>query len=338
MRSITIVFAASILLGTILGAQTTSDYDLKVQKGKSQLQAGSADAALASAEEAIKQNADRWEGYALAGGALMNLKRYEEAADKLSKAIDRAPEPKQPALRDLRRHCLLAESGTSSASKESASATTQAEIVLWKSIENSANAADFQTYLDQYPHGAFVALAERHLSEIREQTERDREIHGAELPTTIWLGSLIALKPPPGELQEGSGIFVFSSQVDIRYRRLPEKELTRAVSDAKSLKYDEFLRKYFAQSQTGSSFDIVTAKWRAEGPQIIFTVEGHEFADYRDGDKDCRAQTQFVGSRGPDSMEGNWTYLGTKGFLSNCSPLHGTWQLKRIASRDGALN
>jgi hypothetical protein len=32
---------------------------------------------------------------------LTNLKRYEEAADTLSKAIERAPEPKQAALRDL---------------------------------------------------------------------------------------------------------------------------------------------------------------------------------------------------------------------------------------------
>ena len=45
------------------------------------------------------------------GSALMNLKRYEDAADALSKAIDRAPESKQPALRDMRRRSLLAESG-----------------------------------------------------------------------------------------------------------------------------------------------------------------------------------------------------------------------------------
>jgi hypothetical protein len=37
---------------------------------------------MASGEAAIKMNADRWEGYALAGGALMNLKRYEEAAER----------------------------------------------------------------------------------------------------------------------------------------------------------------------------------------------------------------------------------------------------------------
>jgi hypothetical protein len=81
----------------------------------------------------------------------MNLKRYEEAADKFSKAIERAPEARQSALRDQRCQRLTAEAGSRPAAKESAPATTsQAEIVLWKSIENSTNAKDFQSYLDQF--------------------------------------------------------------------------------------------------------------------------------------------------------------------------------------------
>ncbi len=73
---------------------------------------------------AIKIGADRWEGYALMGSALMNLKRYEDAADALSKAIERAPDSKQPSLRDLRRRCLLAESGYPAAPNSSASDST----------------------------------------------------------------------------------------------------------------------------------------------------------------------------------------------------------------------
>lgn len=145
-------------------ASQPQDYDVVIQQGKSELQAGSAKQAFASGEAAIKMSASRWEGYALAGGALMNLKRYEEAADTLSKAIDRAPEAKQPALRDLRRQCLLAESGSPATTTPApATATSQAEIVLWKSIENSANSEDFSTYLAQYPQGAFAGLAQRHL-------------------------------------------------------------------------------------------------------------------------------------------------------------------------------
>ena len=165
------------LLVTAAAGQTAPDYDAAVQKGKSQLQAASANLALAASEEAIKMNADRWEAYALAGGALMNLKRYEEAADKLSKAIERAPEAKQTTLRDLRRQCLLSESGVSPAAKEPTqeATTSQTEIVLWKTIENSSNPHDFEAYLKQYPNGAFVALAKTRLEDAERASERAQE-------------------------------------------------------------------------------------------------------------------------------------------------------------------
>ena len=182
----------SLAIGTLFfvvvvaSAQTATEYDSLVQKGKTQLQAGSADLALASGEEAIKMNADRWEGYALAGGALMNLKRYEDAADKFSHAIDRAPDGKQSALRDLRRQCLLAESGASPAPKESTSATTtQAEIVLWKSIENSTNPSDFSAYLKQYPQGAFAVLATSRLNQTEQRTAQQQQQQAAQQTTAL---------------------------------------------------------------------------------------------------------------------------------------------------------
>jgi TPR repeat protein len=146
-------------------AQGTTDYGELVRQDNSQLQAGNNEQALASANTAIKVNASRWEAYAVAGGALLNLKRYEEAADQFSHAIDHAPEAKKAGLRDLRKQCLLAESGASPnpPSGSAAAQTTQAEIVLWKTIEHSTNIADFQAYLQQYPNGAFIALAQNHL-------------------------------------------------------------------------------------------------------------------------------------------------------------------------------
>ncbi len=189
------------------GAHSPSDYDAAIQQGNAQLQAGSADQAFNAGAAAIRIRADRWEGYALTGSALMSLKRYEDAADALSKAIDRAPQPKQPALRDLRRQCLLAESGypvTANAGAQAIPATatptrdiptkdtstkdtptpaipvtastSQTEIVLWKSIENSGNTADLQNYLAQYPNGAFAALARSRLAgaEARLADERQR--------------------------------------------------------------------------------------------------------------------------------------------------------------------
>jgi tetratricopeptide (TPR) repeat protein len=193
MKRFCFLLICALFVSVGASAQTTSDYDILVQKGKTQLQAGTADLALASGEAAIKMNPDRWEGYALAGGALMNLKRYEDAADKFSKAIERAPEAKQAALRGLRRQSLTAEPGGPLAAKDPAT-TTQAEIVLWKSIENSNNLADFQSYLDQYPHGAFVVLAQRRLAEAKAQAEQGREeqkLHARQerdglIATSIW--------------------------------------------------------------------------------------------------------------------------------------------------------
>jgi tetratricopeptide (TPR) repeat protein len=155
-----------IILASHVVAQSRPDYYALLQQGRAQLQAGSDDLALVTANSAIKLDAGRWEAYALAGGALMNLKRYEEAADDFSDAIKRAPEAKQQRLRDLRKQCLYAEAGVPStsapapvpATAPSPATTTQAEVVLWKSIESSANAEDFQTYLNQYPNGAFASL------------------------------------------------------------------------------------------------------------------------------------------------------------------------------------
>jgi len=113
------------------GAHAAPDYDAFITQGNALLKAGNAAQALNAGEGAIKFRADRWEGYALAGGALMNLNRYEDAADALSKAIDRAPESKQSALRDQRRQCLLAESGYPTVASTSVPATTgQAESHL----------------------------------------------------------------------------------------------------------------------------------------------------------------------------------------------------------------
>jgi type II secretory pathway component HofQ len=162
-------------------AQSSSNFDTLIQEGNTQLQAKRADQALAFGEAAIKISAKRWDGYALAGGALMNLERYEEAVDTLSKAIERAPESKQATLRELRRQCLLAESRSPAVASTPAPATTtsQAEIVLWKSIENSRNGADFQTYLEEYPQGAFAALARRHLADAPAQSEQDKQSSAA---------------------------------------------------------------------------------------------------------------------------------------------------------------
>lgn len=134
------VVLACCLCGKSSFGQSSPNYDSLVLQGKTQLQAGISDAALASANAAIKLDASRWEAYAVAGGALMNVRRYEDAADQFGRAIERAPEPKQEGLRDLRKRCLVAELGaapapnqasTPSASSGDSSGPSYSETVRW---------------------------------------------------------------------------------------------------------------------------------------------------------------------------------------------------------------
>jgi Protein of unknown function (DUF1566) len=91
-------------------AQTSSSFEAQISAGQAALATRSFDRALTLGDAAIRIDPERWDGYALAGLALLNLKQYEPAADALSKAIERAPDAQQSRLRDLRRQCLLAES------------------------------------------------------------------------------------------------------------------------------------------------------------------------------------------------------------------------------------
>jgi hypothetical protein len=112
MRKSSICFICIVTLTLLVlsaGAQGTADYDALVSQGNNQLQTGNNQQALSSATAAIKVNQGRWEAYAIAGGALLNLKRYEEGADQFSHAIDRAPQAKQEGLRALRKECLSAQ-------------------------------------------------------------------------------------------------------------------------------------------------------------------------------------------------------------------------------------
>ncbi len=90
-------------------AQSSPPNDSLIRQGKEQLQAGRADQALAAGEQAIKLDAKNWEGYALAGVALLKLQRYDEAINRLTDAIERAPQEKQLRLSALRKECFAAE-------------------------------------------------------------------------------------------------------------------------------------------------------------------------------------------------------------------------------------
>jgi tetratricopeptide (TPR) repeat protein len=93
-----------------------STFDTQVGVARAALSAGNLDQALALGDAAIRMSPERWDGYAIAGQALLGLRQYEPAADALSKAIERAPDAQQGVLRDLRRECLVAESASPASS------------------------------------------------------------------------------------------------------------------------------------------------------------------------------------------------------------------------------
>lgn len=111
LRAVLSVIFMVALVSWTASAQALATYEELVEQGKTQIQAGNNDIALGTANRAIQSNPNRWEAYSVEGSALMNLKRYKEAADQFGLAIARAPETKQADLRELRKKCLLSEDG-----------------------------------------------------------------------------------------------------------------------------------------------------------------------------------------------------------------------------------
>jgi hypothetical protein len=106
-------------------AQSTTDYDALVQQGKTQLQAGNNDAAGASAAAALKLNPDRWEGYALVGGVMINPHNCEAANHFLAAALRNAPAEKQTGIQNLMDQCQNPVQAASANTSSSSSPTLQ---------------------------------------------------------------------------------------------------------------------------------------------------------------------------------------------------------------------
>lgn len=338
LTKLVVTFVVAGNVANIGPAQSPSAYNSVIQQGKMQLQAGHADEALATAEQAIKLDAKNWEGYALAGGALMNLKRYDEAITRFGDAMERAPQDKQAGLSELLRQCFAAESGTppsvstpptpTANNPAPEATTTQAEIVLWKSIENSTNPADFQAYLSQYPDGAFVALAHQHLRVAEQQSEQlaeqaARDLQEAKaLAGTVWDGSLDVLTDNGEKVGRGFVLVIFTSStevtflqsaygVDLLFRQLTsQKYIHKMESDALTLPLDQFANKY-------SSDNPRNGNWTISSSKITLTFQG--------GQNNCGLT--FSGTLATDTMQ--MTYLEED---PTCNKQHGTFQLRRVTN------
>ena len=200
-------------------ARRNSAYDDAVAKARALAAQKDFKTAATTSEQAIQMDDKRWEGYIVAAESYSGQQLYDDAIGMLQMALVRAPEDKKPAIRDAiteTRRMLAgpiapsrAPSAPSSAPAIPASnvqsatpaasaanpgaAPTQAEIILWKSIENSKNSSDYEAYLKAYPNGAFAPLAEQRItsltanppqSAIKTQTDWLREKANASAPAT----------------------------------------------------------------------------------------------------------------------------------------------------------
>lgn len=60
------------------------------------------------------------------------------------------------------------------------------EIVFWESIKESVRPADYEAYIEQYPEGAFVALAHTRLEEFNSDQGGMRDPQDREVELAFW--------------------------------------------------------------------------------------------------------------------------------------------------------
>ena len=105
------------------------------------------------------------------------------------------------------------------------------EIEFWDSIKNSILASEYEAYLEQYPEGGFVALAQVRLEAIKQDAVAMRDPHDREIELSFWesvresdnptLIQAYLEKYPNGE---------FSSLAQIRIGELTRRPLRRATT------------------------------------------------------------------------------------------------------------
>jgi hypothetical protein len=162
------VFLAFICACALAAAET---YDSLIAQAAQALTAKQYSRSADFAERAIALNPARLEAYLYAAKGYDAQRLFDDEIGMLQQALIHAPAEKKQLIRDAiaqARKATGAGIGQSStaAATPAASAPTQAEIVLWKSIENSQNPQDLGAYLRSYPNGAFVPLARQRLANI----------------------------------------------------------------------------------------------------------------------------------------------------------------------------
>ncbi len=233
MRVTLRIVLALICSSVIVLSGQQDEYSKLVTQARSDLSAGHAAEALNVSEKAISLNSSRWEAYLVAAGALQAEKQFDAATDNFAKALDRAPESKKAAIRSLLEQCTREKLGLVPTTQPVApsSVTTQAEIVLWKTIENSNNIEDFKTYISKYPDGPYVPLATHRISSLQTRLVEERAREEDAQKSRLAEESKIVVRRNTSFMGSGSDGYILISKDGLSY---VSPETGQSVEIAKS--------------------------------------------------------------------------------------------------------
>lgn len=181
----------------------SAGYDALVARARTLIAERRPQEAVTVSEQAIALNERRWEAYVTAASGYSAQHLYDDTIGMLQTALAHAPDEKKQAIREAiseARRQLAAQSNPSpvvsppSSAQAAPATTTQAEAVLWKSIENSTRAEDYQGYLSKYPDGTFAPVAKARLDAITskqaDETAQQQKEKNSNLVGSGWQGTV----------------------------------------------------------------------------------------------------------------------------------------------------
>jgi hypothetical protein len=153
-----------------------------VAKARALIRDKKAQEAIAQSQAAIQLDDKRWEAYVTAASGYSAQQFYDDAVGMLQMALVRAPEDKKQLVRDAITEARGLSVGHVPPSNSvrpqpppDSPNPTQAEVVLWKSIENSSRIDDFVAYLQKYPNGTFATLASARVEKLKTDAAAEGE-------------------------------------------------------------------------------------------------------------------------------------------------------------------
>src|SRR4051812_20539697 len=146
------------LLASLGFAQGSVSYDVDIAKTRTLVAEHKFAEAIDASEKAIALDSQRWEAYEILATAYAGQQLYDDAISMLQMALGRAPQEKKKQIRDeLSQVRSQLQSAVPPAAKQGSGSkegtdrpkplaapaqTSQAEMVLWKTIDNSEKLED----------------------------------------------------------------------------------------------------------------------------------------------------------------------------------------------------